>query len=103
MPGGEKKFNSSKQEYPQRGINNMDIDRTDRSWRSSGPVITTAGPDHNNIFHYMEQHALHFLCCVKLVCLHPSPAIAQQLVAALCLNSVSESKSTAPIPWNALV
>lgn len=58
----------------------------------SGLVISTAGPDNRNIFHYVEQHALPIKRCVKSVCFPPLPShfTVQELVTAKCADLVSE-------------
>lgn len=77
LDGGRKNSNSSKQEHPQKGISNMGMDRIGMGGSHSGLVISTAGPDNRNIFHYVEQHALPIKRCVKSVCFPPFPATSQ--------------------------
>lgn len=70
----------------------MGMGRTGRGRSHSGLVISTAGPDKRNIFHYREPHALPFKRCLKLVYFPPLPShfTVKELVTAQCTDLVSE-------------
>lgn len=72
--------------------------------KSSELVITATGWGHSNILYYMEKHAQHFfvVCCISLTSSLPNQLAVQQLVTALCVNTVTESVPQLPVPCKGL-
>lgn len=59
MLDGGKEFKQQQLRASPKG-NQQHGDGQNRQGRESALVTSTAGPDHRNIFHFVEQHALPF-------------------------------------------